>query len=105
MGEEVNTVPPRNARKRLTPEQAPENPLQPLVRMIVQEVMREMDGRTEVPASKRLLSPEDAAAYLSLSKREVYNMIANEQIAAVRHGRRKMLDIRDLEKWIEDNKR
>jgi excisionase family DNA binding protein len=54
--------------------------------------------------NRRLLSAEEAAVYLSLSKREVYNMIANHQLAAVTHGRRKMLDIRDLDDWIERNK-
>jgi excisionase family DNA binding protein len=54
--------------------------------------------------NRRLLSAQDAATYLSLSKREVYNMIANRQLAAVTHGRRKMLDIRDLDEWIQRNK-
>jgi excisionase family DNA binding protein len=54
--------------------------------------------------NRRLLSAEEAAVYLSLSKRELYNMIANHQLAAVKHGRRKMLDIRDLDEWIERNK-
>jgi len=83
------------------------NPLTPLVRTIIQEVMRELrenPAEQETP-SWRLLSPEEAAKFLSLSKREVYNMIANGQLPAVQHGRRKMLDIRDLESWIEENKR
>ena len=54
--------------------------------------------------NRRLLSVEEGAVYLSLSKRELYNMIANHEIAAVTHGRRKMLDIRDLDAWIEHNK-
>ncbi len=54
--------------------------------------------------NRRLLSVEDAAVYLSLSKREVYNMIANKEFFVVPHGRRKMLDIRDLEQWIERKK-
>ena len=54
--------------------------------------------------NKRLLSVDQAATYLCLSKREVYNMIANHQLVAVTHGRRKMLDIRDLDAWIEQNK-
>jgi len=53
---------------------------------------------------QRLLSVGQAAIYLSLSKREVYNMIANHELTAVTRGRRKMLDIRDLDEWIERNK-
>jgi excisionase family DNA binding protein len=55
--------------------------------------------------NRRLLSIEEAAVYLSLSKREVYNMIATGELPAVTHGRRKMLDIRDLEVWIERSKK
>jgi excisionase family DNA binding protein len=55
--------------------------------------------------NRRLLSAEEAATYLSLSKREVYNMIAIHQLTAVIHGRRKMLDVRDLDNWIDGNKR
>jgi len=54
--------------------------------------------------NRRLLSVEEGAVYLSLSKRELYNMIANHEMAVVTHGRRKMLDIRDLDAWIEHNK-
>ena len=54
--------------------------------------------------NRRLFSIEEAAVYLSLSKREVYNMIATRELPAVTHGRRKMLDIRDLDAWIDHNK-
>ena len=56
------------------------------------------------PTLNRLRSIEEAAAYLSLSKREVYNMIANRELPPVPRGRRKMLDIRDLDSWIDRNK-
>lgn len=54
--------------------------------------------------NRRLLSIEGAAGYLALSKREVYNMVSSRELAVVVHGRRKMLDIKDLERWIEQNK-
>jgi len=54
--------------------------------------------------NRRLLSIEESAVYLSLSKREVYSMIANRELPAVTHGRRKMLDILDLNAWIDQNK-
>ncbi len=55
--------------------------------------------------NRRLLTVEETAVYLSLSKREVYNMIANGSFPVVPHGRRTMLDIRDVDSWIERNKR
>jgi excisionase family DNA binding protein len=54
--------------------------------------------------NRRLLSITEAATYLALSKREVYNMIATGDVPAVSHGRRKMLDIRDVDEWIRRNK-
>jgi len=53
---------------------------------------------------RRLLSIVDAATYLSLSKREVYNMISTGEFAGSDSGRRKMPDIRDLDLWIVRNK-
>jgi len=54
--------------------------------------------------NRRLFTIEECAAYLSLSEREIHYMIARRQLPAVSHGRRKMLDIRDLDEWIVRNK-
>jgi excisionase family DNA binding protein len=54
--------------------------------------------------NRRLLSVAEASVYISLSEREVYNMISNHQLRGVKHGRRTMVDIRDLDEWIESNK-
>jgi excisionase family DNA binding protein len=51
--------------------------------------------------NRRLLSIEEGAVYLSLSKREIYNMIATSELPAVKHGRRTLLDIQNLNEWIE----
>jgi excisionase family DNA binding protein len=53
---------------------------------------------------RRLLTAQEAAIYLALSEREVYNMIANKDLTGVRHGRRLVVDIRDLEEWIATHK-
>jgi excisionase family DNA binding protein len=53
---------------------------------------------------RRLLTIAEAAIYLAISEREIYNMLANKELRAVRHGRRIMIDIRDLEVWVEANK-
>ena len=54
--------------------------------------------------SRRLMRVAEAAEYLALSRREVYNIIANRDLPAVSHGKCKMLDIRDLDAWIEKHK-
>jgi len=74
-----------------------------VIRGAVREAVREAMNISDA-TNRRLLAAEEAATYLSLSKREVYNMIAAGQLLAVSHGRRKMLDIRDLDTWIAENK-
>lgn len=78
--------------------------LQQVIEQAVEVAVRKvLEGNTA--GNRRLLSPEETATYLSMSKRENYNMIANGQIAVVTHGQRKMLDIRDVDEWIDHNKR
>jgi excisionase family DNA binding protein len=68
-------------------------------RAAVTEALRSLEIST-----RRLLTIEQTAQYLTLSEREVHNMIAAKALTAVRHGRRKMVDIRDLETWIASHK-
>jgi len=74
-----------------------------LISAVVKEAVRDALKASEV-TTRRLLSIEEGAVHLSLSKREIYNMIANRQLSVIVHGRRKMLDIHDLERWIERNR-
>jgi excisionase family DNA binding protein len=53
---------------------------------------------------RRLMTINEAATYLAISEREVYNMLANNELCGVRHGRRVMIDVRDLETWIAAHK-
>lgn len=55
--------------------------------------------------SRRLMKIPEAADYVALSRRELYNMIANGDLPVVSHGKCKMLDIRDLDAWIEKHKK
>jgi excisionase family DNA binding protein len=50
---------------------------------------------------RRLLSVEETSTYLNLSMAEVYSMLSSKELVSVRHGKRVMVDIRDLEAWIE----
>jgi excisionase family DNA binding protein len=76
---------------------------QQLIEQAVEAAVRKALNVSDA-TNRRLLSIEEAAVYLSLSKREIYNMIANHDLPAVTHGRRKMLDIEDLAQWIKRNK-
>ena len=55
--------------------------------------------------ARRLMKVPEAAEYLALSRRELYNMIANGDVRVVSHGKCKMLDVRDLDTWIEQHKK
>jgi excisionase family DNA binding protein len=57
------------------------------------------------PTNRRLLTVEQTAEYLALSKRVIWEMLAAHELPVVARGRRKMVDIRDLDAWIETNKR
>jgi excisionase family DNA binding protein len=77
---------------------------QHLIEQAVEAGVRKALNLSEV-TNRRLLSITEGATYLALSKREVYNIIAAGEIPSVNHGRRKMLDIRDLNEWIAQKKR
>ena len=81
---------------------SPSDAFQQLITDAVRVAVRAEMSTT--PTANRLRSIEEAAAYLSLSKREIYNMVANRELPVVTHGRRKMLDLKDLDAWIEQNK-
>ena len=59
-------------------------------------------GGDRVP--RRLLSVDEAAIYLGRSKDAVQHLIQADKLPVVRCDRRTMLDIRDLDEWIAENK-
>jgi predicted DNA-binding transcriptional regulator AlpA len=67
------------------------------------------DNKTEAInklVRKRLISVEDAALYLGLSPRTIYNGIAPKAktpfpIRPKRYGKRRLFDIKDLNAWAD----
>lgn len=55
-------------------------------------------------AIRRLISIEEASKYLAVSTWTVRRMIWSGAIPHVRRGRRILLDLRDLDQWIEREK-
>lgn len=55
------------------------------------------------PIRPRLLTVKQAAVYLGRSKHAVQHMVAQGRIPVVRDGRRVLLDVRELDRWIEAN--
>jgi excisionase family DNA binding protein len=66
-----------------------------------------LDGLLRSSASTcaaRLLSVEHAAAYLGRTKEATQQLIAAGKLPTVRSDRRVFIDIRDLDRWIEQHK-
>lgn len=53
---------------------------------------------------KRLLSFKEASVYLGRSPWVVAEMVRAGKLPFIRDGKRKLLDIKDLEAWIDGNK-
>jgi len=63
------------------------------------------NGGSGAPAMKRLLTVEEAKAYLGRkSNQSIYHLVNRRQIPAVRHGRHLRFDVRALDAWIESDK-
>jgi excisionase family DNA binding protein len=60
--------------------------------------------RVSEVTNRRVFSAEEAGIYIGLSRAEIYNMIGTRELRAVKHGKRTMFDVRDLDEWIERNK-
>lgn len=55
--------------------------------------------------NKRLLKTEEAMEYLSIGKNELYNLVKEEKIRAIKIGKRSFrFDIFDLDRFIEEMK-
>jgi excisionase family DNA binding protein len=55
--------------------------------------------------NKRLYSIKEAADYLGRSPWTIAEMVRTGKIPYIPDGRRRFLDIEDINKWIETNKR
>lgn len=80
-----------------------QNPLAPLVRSIVQEVISELRERESIDCgpAPRLLSVEGAARYLSRTPSAIRNMISVKKLKSVRLDGRVYLDVQELDRMIE----
>ncbi|HUV51321.1 MAG TPA: helix-turn-helix domain-containing protein [Anaerolineae bacterium] len=54
--------------------------------------------------SKRLYSIPEAAIYLGRSVWGIREMVWANKLPCIKDGRRVLLDIQDMNKWIEQNK-
>jgi excisionase family DNA binding protein len=76
-----------------------------LAERVAAKVRAELASDGAATVRPRLLTVEQGATYLGRSKEAVEHIIASGKLPSVRSDRRVFLDIRDLERWIEENKR
>ena len=61
-------------------------------------------GTTPAPASKLLLTPEEASRALALSPRKLWSLTASREVKSVKIGRSVRYDPVDLRDFIEGKK-
>ena len=81
----------------------PSEVFQASLEQVVETIVRKISASAAM--DRRLRSVEEAAEYIGLCKRVVWDMIANHQLPIVKHGKRTLIDTRDLDEWVERNKR
>lgn len=62
------------------------------------------EGNKTTGPGKRLISIKEAGEYLSRSPWTVAEMVRTGKLPYVRDGKRKLLDLKDLDTWIDSNK-
>ena len=74
--------------------------------MMTIEERRERVKAAKTPRGpvKRLYTIPEAAYYLGRTVDAVYEMIWAGKIDYIKDGKRNLIDIRDMDKWIEENK-
>jgi len=71
------------------------------------ETLKVKEGRSDQQqktSARRLLSPGQAAEYLNCSTVSVRRLIWDGRLPSVKWDRRQRLDIRDIERFVEDHK-
>lgn len=52
----------------------------------------------------RLLSVADAATYIGLSERVMWALLSRGELSAIKIGRRRLIDVKDLDLFVECRK-
>jgi excisionase family DNA binding protein len=78
--------------------------IEALAERVAERLSRNGNVRAANPRPTRLVTLREAAAYLSLSLSTIKNMLVSSELRVVSRGGRRMIDIQDLDLWIERNK-
>jgi hypothetical protein len=81
------------------------NPFGPMVEAIADAVLARLRPALDVQVKQRLFSIDQAAVYLGRTSKAVRCLIDTGAFPTVRTDGRIMLDVRDLDHWIDQGKR
>jgi excisionase family DNA binding protein len=77
--------------------------IETLAAAVASKIRIEAVSRADGKIQPRLLTVDQAAEYLGRTKAAVQHMVAARRLPLVRDGRRIFLDVRELDRWIEQN--
>ena len=75
-----------------------------LIDALAERIVAKLAKHNAGSAGARLLTVEAAAEYIGRTRPGMDHLIAAGKIPTVRADRRVMIDVRDLDTWIENNK-
>ena len=78
--------------------------IEALAERVAERLSRDATARSGNSRPTRLLTLKEAAAYLSLSLSTIKNMLVSSELRVVSRGGRRMIDVQDLDLWIERHK-
>jgi len=82
-----------------------QNPFAPMVEAIADAVLLRLRPALNLHVKPRLFSIDQTAVYLGRTPKAVRCLIDNGEFPHVRTDGRIMLDVRDLDQWIDRGKR
>jgi len=78
--------------------------IEALVERVAERLSRDFTARSGNLRPARLLTLKESAAYLSLSLSTIKSMLVSSELRVVSRGGRRMIDVQDLDPWIERHK-
>ena len=68
----------------------------------IEKATPRIDRPLEAPLNKMLMSVNETAEALSLSKTTVYNLIHRDDFPSVRIGGRTLINVKKLQEWLDN---
>lgn len=73
--------------------------------LVAAKLAAQLQNNQTLPCNPRLLTLEQAGTYIGRTKEAVHSLVATGRLPTVRTDRRVFLDVKDLDRWIEEHKK